>query len=346
MRTDVPANSRAQTEVVDSRMPSPVARAMVFVQRPIVLLTVLAIVAAATIVLFLTVGIVGSPSFAIPFRARKVVAMVIVAFAIGISTVLFQTITDNRILTPSIMGFDSLYVLIQTVVVFFFGSTALAVADPRVSWVVEVALMVAFSTLLFQWLFAGARRSIHLLVLVGIVFGMLFRSVSSLFQRMLDPASFAVLQDSFFASFNAVDEDLVLISGIVVVIVSTIALRLVRVFDVIGLGESHATGLGVDHRRVVTLMLVLIAVLVAVSTALVGPVTFFGLIVSNLAYALVRTHRHASILPATVLLGVICLVGGQLVLERAFGLDTALSVIVEFVGGILFIVLLVRRGVR
>jgi iron complex transport system permease protein len=330
----------------DVLAPGRAATVLAWTRRPGVRLGILAVLAAASVGIFLTVGITGSWDFAVPFRARKVYAMVLVAFAIGVSTVLFQTITDNRILTPSIMGFDSLYLLIQTVVVFGFGASALATADEQVKWVVEVAVMVAFSTLLFRWIFAGAKRSIYLLVLVGIVFGTLFRSLSSMMQRMLDPASFAVLQDAFFASFNALDEELMMLSAIAVLVVSLVGMRMLRVFDVIGLGESHAVGLGVNHRRVVTIMLVLIAVLVSVSTALVGPITFFGLIVSNLAYGLLGSSRHVLVLPATVLLGVICLVGGQFVLEHLFALDTALSVVIEFAGGILFIVLLLKRGVR
>ena len=330
----------------DILAPSRVNSILLYTRRPGVRLAILAVVAVASVLVFLTVGIVGSWDFAVPFRARKVYAMVLVAFAIGVSTVLFQTITDNRILTPSIMGFDSLYLLIQTLVVFVFGASALATADEQVKWVVEVAVMVAFSTVLFRWIFAGAKRSIYLLVLVGIVFGTLFRSLSSMMQRMLDPASFAVLSDASFASFNAVDEELMLLSAVAILLVSVVGMRMLRVFDVIGLGESHAIGLGVNHRRVVTIMLVLIAVLVSVSTALVGPITFFGLIVSNLAYTLLGSSRHLLVLPATVLLGVICLVGGQFILEHVFALDTALSVVIEFAGGILFIVLLLKRGVR
>ena len=48
--------------------------------------------------------------------------MAITGVAIAYSTVIFQTITHNRILTPSIMGLDSLYLLVQTVVIFFLGS--------------------------------------------------------------------------------------------------------------------------------------------------------------------------------------------------------------------------------
>ncbi|GAA1058748.1 iron chelate uptake ABC transporter family permease subunit [Agromyces bracchium] len=320
-------------------------RVVVALARPGVRLALLAALAAASVAVFVFVGIEGSWAFAVPFRLRKVAAMLLVAVAIGVSTVLFQTITGNRILSPAIMGFDALYVLIQTVVVFAFGAGALATTDPNLMWLVEVGAMVVFSGLLFRWVFARSARSVHLLVLVGIVFGVLFRSVSSFMQRMLDPAAFAVLQDSFFASFTGVDETLLGISAVAVVTVTAVAVPLVRRLDVLLLGESHAIGLGVDHRRTVAVVLVLVAVLVSVSTALVGPVAFFGLLVANLAYLVVGSFRHAATLPAAVLLGVICLVGGQFLLEQ-LGLGTALSVVIEFVGGIVFILMLVRKGVR
>ncbi|MBP2215734.1 iron chelate uptake ABC transporter family permease subunit [Arthrobacter sp. CAN_C5] len=314
--------------------------------RPAMVLVVLCAVALGSIICFLTVGITGSWDFAVPFRARKVAAMVLVAIAVGVSTVLFQTITNNRILTPSIMGFDALYVLIQTVIVFGFGALTLSTFDDRLKWLLEVGAMVLFSTLLFSWLFFGARRSLHLMILVGIILGVLFRSISGFLQRMLDPAAFAVLQDSFFASFNAVNEDLIVISAIAVLVCVLVGARLMSVFDVLGLGEHHSVGLGVNYRRTVLGILVLIAVLVSVSTALVGPITFFGLIVANLAYGLTGTSRHLVVLPATVLLGIIALVGGQFVLEQVFGFNTALSIIIESVGGILFVVLLIRKGPR
>jgi iron complex transport system permease protein len=90
----------------------------------------------------------------------------------------------------------------------------------------------------------------------------------------------------------------------------------------------------------------LVSVLVAVSTALVGPITFFGLLVASLAHSLVGTSRHRYVLPAAALLAIICLVGGQTLLERVFSFDTALSIIIEFVGGIVFIILVLRRAAR
>jgi len=302
----------------------------------------LALASIVAIALFLTVGARGSWSFVLPFRGTKVLAMVLVGTAIAVSTVLFQTVTANRILTPSIMGFDALYALIQTLLVFGLGSTATAALDPRLVFGAEVAVMVGLSMLLYRWLFSGGLGSLYLLVLVGLVFGTLFRSISGLLQRLIDPNEFVVLQDRMFASFNAVDGSLLAVSSAAILAISAFLARRIERLDVLGLGRDAAVNLGLDHRREVTIALVLVSLLVSISTALVGPVTFFGLLVANLAYLAVRSHRHAAVLPAAALIAILALVGGQFVLERVFRFDTALSIVIEFVGGLAFLVLLVR----
>ncbi len=272
--------------------------------------------------------------------------MVLVGYAIAVSTVLFQTVSHNRILTPSIMGFDALYILIQTSLIFTIGSAGVTVLDPRLLFIVNVAAMVLFSSVLYRWLFSGSRRSLHLLVLVGIVFGVLFRSLSGFMQRILDPNEFVLLQDRLFSSFNSVDGSLLAFASATVMAASIFGWRFMNAYDVLSLGWETSISLGVDHNRVVTVVLILVAILVSVSTALVGPATFFGLLVASLAHQVTGTHKHRFILPAAALIAVICLVGGQLILERVFAFDTALSIVIEFVGGIVFLALLIRGAAR
>ena len=306
----------------------------------------LGLLALAAVACFMLLGVRGNWAFVLPFRATKLLGLVLVAYSIAVSTVLFQTVTNNRILTPAIMGFDTLFILIQTVVIFFFTSRALATVDPRLQFLLQVAVMVGFSLLLFRWLFAGGERSLHLLVLVGIVFGVFFRSVANLMQRMMDPNEFLVLQDSFFARFNTIDRTLLAPSVMVVALASLALWRLHRSLDVVSLGRATAIGLGVDYKATVLKLLVIMAVLVSVSTALVGPVTFFGLLVVSLAHALAGDGRHRHILPASILIAVICLVGGQTLMERVFSFGTALSIIIEFLGGLVFIGLILRGAAR
>ncbi|MCJ8139799.1 iron chelate uptake ABC transporter family permease subunit [Falsirhodobacter halotolerans] len=311
-----------------------------------IVLAVLAVLAAAAIVAFMTLGVRGNWGFVLGFRGTKVLGLILVAWSIALSTVLFQTVTGNRILTPSIMGFDALFILIRTGVTFFFGFGALALMSPKVQFGAEVLVMTGFAVFLFQWLFLRAQRSLHLMVLVGIVFGVLFRNLAGFMQRLMDPVQFQTLQDMFFASFSRIDPTLLGVSTVIVGAASLVTWRIAHSFDVLMLGREQAISLGVPYRRRVATILAIVAVLVSVATALVGPVTFFGLLVVSLAHVLCGSGRHRHVLPAAVLLGIICLVGGQTLLERVFAFDTALSIIIEFLGGLVFILLLVRGAAR
>jgi iron complex transport system permease protein len=218
--------------------------------------------------------------------------------------------------------------------------------DPRVAFAGQVVVMVGCAVALFGWLFTGRRRSLHLLLLVGVVLGTLLRSLSTLFQRVMDPNEFAVLVNRLFASFNAVDAELLGITAVLVAVGCGFAWRRRHVLDVLALGPEAATGLGVPHRRAVTELLVVVAVLVSASTALVGPLTFLGLLVANVAYVVLGTHEHRWLLPGAALVSVLFLVVGQVVLEHALGFDTSLGVVIELVGGLVFLVLLLRGAAR
>ena len=312
--------------------------------RPAVMLALLSALALASVVGFMTIGARGDWSFVLAFRGAKLAGLVLVAAAVAIATVLFQAVMQNRILTPAVIGFDSLYVAIQTGLVFLLGAHAAASLDPQLAFALKAGLMMLAALGLLRGLLDGSGRDLHLLMLCGIVFGIFCRSFANLLQRLLDPNSFANLQDTLFARFNTVETSLLPVAGAAVLAAAGVAWRLAPALDVLALGRERAISLGIDHRRLTTALLALVAALVSVSTALVGPVLFFGLLVSNLACHLVGSDRHRHVLPCAVLLAVICLVGGQTLLERAFGLDTALGVIVEFVGGIVFIVLMVKGG--
>lgn len=313
-------------------------------RRSRLVLGLLALIAIAATAAYLLYDIEGSWSFALELRTRRVAAMALVGVAIGCSTVLFQTVTGNRILTPSIMGFDAMYVLIQTLAVYLLGSITLIGIDDRAMFAFEVVAMVGFASVLHRWLFGRRARDLYVLVLVGIVFGTMFGSITSLVTRLIDPNEFLTLQDMFFASFGSVDDDLLVISAAIVVVAMAACWRALPRLDVVALGRDTALNLGVDHQRVVTRALVLVAVLVSVSTALIGPITFLGLLVANLGYQLLGTFRHRYTIPAASLLGVIALVGGQFVLQHLLDLETTLSVIINFAGGIYFIGMLIRES--
>lgn len=313
---------------------------------PMVVITLLALLTTVLIAGFMTLGARGDWGFILAFRGRKLLALLLVGYAIALSTVIFQTITQNRILTPAIMGFDALFILLQSLLVFLFGGLAVLTFNAGAMFALETLVMSAFAALIYGFLFFGARRSLHLVMLVGIVLGTLFRGLTDFLVRLIDPNEFATLQDLFYAGFNAVETDILGLCSIVLLAASFVAWRKFPVWDVLALGRDSAVNLGVAYRREVLIALSLVTLLVSTSTALVGPVTFFGLLVANLAYLITPSHKHAHIVPVAALVAAICLIGGQMLLERVFAFNSSLSIIIEFAGGIVFIVLLLRGKAR
>lgn len=292
---------------------------------------------------FLTVG-ARNPVRVLPFRLPRLGALLCVGWTSGASTVMFQTVTGNRILTPSVLGLDALYALIQALMLIALGAAGAALPDLGV-FALTVAVMIGAGAGLTALVLRG-RRSATTLVLLGIVLGTFLRANTTFIQRLLDPNTYLVLQNRLFASFNSVDTRLLVASLALTALASLAAVRDLRALDVVALGPDTATALGVDHRRVSRRIIVLVTVLVSVSTALVGPILFLGLLVAHLAYWAARTDRHVVTVPMAALVAMVVLVGGQTLLAHALGNETVLSVVIEFLGGLALIVLLIRSGRR
>jgi len=307
-------------------------------------LILLALFAIGLSTLYLFHDLNGSFDYTLPKRAMKVAAMIITGVAIAYSTVVFQTITHNRILTPSIIGLDSLYMLLQTFMIFFLGSGHVTVVNKQVNFMLSVITMVIFALLLYQLLFKKGNQPIYFLLLVGIIVGTFFSSISTFLQVLIDPNEFQMVQDRMFASFNNINTDLVWLAIGLVILLIIYAWRFTPYLDVLSLGRENAINLGVPYDSIVKKMLVLVAVFISISTALVGPLTFLGLIVANLSYQAFKTYKHSILISGAVLISIISLVGGQWVVERVFTFSTTLSVIINFIGGVYFIYLLLKES--
>lgn len=305
-------------------------------------LGILAALCLLGIAAYLTYDVRGSWDYAMDLRGRQVGSLVVVGAAVGASSLVFQTIAGSRILTPGVMGFDSLYVLIQTVIVSVLGPSALQLIGVPERFVLNTALLAGFGLVLFRWLFRAHSHNLFVLVLVGIVVGSLFASLATFASRMLSPDDYLTLQTVLFASFTTVDVQLLAVTTVVAAIGMAALVPLLRSLDVVDLGKDAATGLGLDYHRIVTSSLVVVTLLVATSTALVGPMLFLGLLVANLARQLVPTHRHTVLVPVSTALGVLATVGGQFLVTHVFALNTTLSVVVNLVGGLYFLYLLLK----
>lgn len=305
-------------------------------------LVLLMVLAAASSALFLFYQLGVNWDYVLPRRGYKLLAMVIAGSAIAFSTVIFQTVTHNRILTPSIMGLDSLYLLVQTVLVYFLGGKNFAMISNEWLFLLSVLALVTFSMLLFKLLLGKDGRSVFFLLLIGIVLGALFQSLSTFMQVLIDPNEFFLVQDKMFASFNNVQVRLIWWALGIIGITMILYLPMIKYLDVLSLGRDQSVNLGISYRKVVMITLIVVSILTAVSTALIGPITFLGLLVANLSYEIFKTYRHSVLLIGTVLVSIIALAFGQMLVERVFSFSTTLSVIINFIGGLYFIYLLLR----
>lgn len=289
----------------------------------------------------------GNWRFVLALRATKLASLALVAASVGVATVLFQTVAQNRILTPAIMGFDALYLLIQSLAVTGLGTIGFASLPTGAKFLLEAMLLTGVSVALFGALLGRASaETIGRTILTGMILGVMFRSGAVLVGRLLDPNEYAIVQQASFANFSRPAGGTLGWAALIALPALAVSHWLGPQLDVLGLGRDRAISLGSAHRRMVLGVLALVAVLTAVSTALVGPVAFFGLIVAGLAHALLPGARHRALLAGAALLAMALLISGQWAFERVLGLRATLSVVIEFAGGLFFLVLLLRGRVR
>lgn len=277
-------------------------------------------------------------------RLEAVVVMIIVAICQALATVAFQTVTNNRILTPSIMGFEALYTVIHTATIFFLGSTALLNTRNLGMFLAQMAVMILLTLVLYTWLLSGKRGNMHAMLLVGIVLGGGLGSIATFMQRTLTPSEFDVLSARLFGSVNNAETEYFPVAIPLVIIAAVLLLLSSRRMNVISLGREATTNLGVNHRASAIYTLILVSILMAVSTSLIGPMTFLGFLVATLAYQFADTYDHRYIFPMAVATAFVVLTGAYFIMNHIFNAQGVVSIIIEMVGGCVFLFVILRKG--
>ncbi len=283
--------------------------------------------------------------YIIPKRLARLAAMLIGGVCIAWSSIVFQTITGNRILTPAIMGYEAVYLLLQSLVILALGAQSLVLLGANGNFFLSVLLMLGYSWIIHRWLFRDGRQNVYFLLLVGLVLTMVIGTFTQFVQLKTSPGEFSILLGFTQASFNKAEPGQLLVSAIAVAGVCLIGIKTLPALDVISLGRDQAVSLGVDYQRALRLHLALIAVLVAVSTSLLGPTAFMGIFVANTAYALTRTRRHRATLSAGCAIAIGIFILAQLAVEHLFNYRTSVGILVNLVCGAWFLALMARsRG--
>ncbi|WP_022871788.1 iron chelate uptake ABC transporter family permease subunit [Nesterenkonia alba] len=277
-------------------------------------------------------------------RRDSLLTIGVVALCHAMATIAFQTAVNNRIITPGIMGFGSLYTAIQTMFVYVFGMAGVTMLVGVPQFFLQMAMMMLLATALYTWLLSGKFSNVHIMLLVGVVIGGTLGSLSNFMQRMLTPSEFDVLTARLFGNIsNARAEYLPYAIPIALLVTGFLWVRAHKL-NVIALGKSTALNLGVNYKRELILILALVSVLISMATALVGPMMFLGFLTAILAYQFADTYSHRLLFPMGFLFGYAILSGSYFILRHVWDAGGAVTVIVELIGGTVFLIFILRKG--
>lgn len=315
-------------------------------RKNIIKLIVIALIAIIIVAAFLFIGVKFHNHkllrYAMKLRIPKVIAMIITAFAIGAATIIFQSVINNTIVTPCLLGMNALYTLIHTSVVFVLGSGSILFTNDNLSFLVDLVLMGIIATVVYSWLFKMTGYNVLYVLLVGTVLTSFFSSIQSTLTRVMDPNEYDTLLTSLVASFSNINSGIIIFSVIILALIVVIFRKELALLDVITLGKEQAINLGVDYDRCIRRLLLAITLCIAVATAMVGPISFLGLIIANISRQLLKTYRHTQLIAGAALMGVIALIGGQFIVERVFVYSIPISVFITVAGGIYFLYLILK----
>lgn len=299
----------------------------------------------AVLYMLVEVNFGNSKLFAYSMRIRvpKLIVMLITAFAIGGASIVFQSIINNTIVTPCLLGMNSLYTLIHTAVVFVAGSASIVASNANLAFAVDVMIMGAAATVIYSWLFKKTKHNVLYVLLVGTVLTSFFSSIQSTLTRVMDPNEYDTLLNNLVASFSNVNSEIIVFCLALLALIIFALRKELALLDVLTLGRDQATNLGVDYDKCIRRLLLGVTLCIAVATAMVGPISFLGLIIANLSRQLLRTYRHWQLVLGSAFFGMIVLVLGQLLVEHAFSYAIPVSVFITVGGGIYFLYLLLAR---
>ena len=285
-------------------------------------------------------------AYAMGLRLPRLAVILIAGFAISAAAIVFQTIIRNTIVTPCLLGMNSLYLLIHTAVVFFLGSGSLFAVNPVYAFAADVILMGFVAGFIYYTIFQKTGGNVLYVLLIGTVLSTFFSSMQNSLTRIMDPNEYDALLNTLTASFTNVNAACIIPGALLLAAIAWWLRKDLAILDVISLGREQAVSLGVDYERALRRLMVGVALYIAVATALVGPLSFLGLITANVARRLFTTYRHTWLIAGSASVGMLILTAGQFVVEHVMVYAVPVSVFVTIGGGIYFLYLVLTAGKR
>lgn len=278
--------------------------------------------------------------YVLSLRIPTLMVMLIASFAIGSASIIFQSIINNRIVTPCLLGMNSMYTLVHTAIVFVVGSGSVIATNSNLSFAIDLIVMSVAATFVYSYIFQKTGNNVLYVLLIGTVLSSFFGSIQSTMIRVMDPNEYDALLTTLVADFNNINVEVIGFSLIILIALTVFLWRDLMLLDVITLGKDVAINLGVDYDRTIRRLLLGVVFCIAVATAMVGPISFLGLIIANVARQLLKTHKHSYLILGSALMGMLAIIAGQLISQHIFNYAVPISTFITIGGGIYFLYLL------
>ncbi|MDR0752195.1 MAG: iron chelate uptake ABC transporter family permease subunit [Christensenellaceae bacterium] len=280
---------------------------------------------------------VGLPMTAQAFKSISerivgtLVGMSVSAFIIAFVSLAFQTTTGSRILTPSMIGFDSIFIGTQTVIVFFLGTSTKIFSNVYLNFAITAGAMLIVSMLMYGAVLRNTKNNIVFLLLFGLILSGIIRSGSTYLQTLMDPTKFNQLQAATAVSINSMNAKLAIFLSPFMIVICSIFLIRHRSYNILALGEDNAKNLGLNYLKETNFNLVMISLGMSIATALIGSLTFLGLLAVNITREIFKTNKHFILFLASALIATFALVFGQALTELTEG-SVPVTVIIDAIG--------------
>jgi iron complex transport system permease protein len=268
-------------------------------------------------------------------RIPRTVALILAGVGMSICGLIMQQMTQNRFVAPTTAG------TLDAAKMGILASILFASQSGNFTRILFAFGFTFLASIIFLKIADRIRyRNIIFVPLVGLMFGGILNSITTFFaykNNVVQNVNAWMVGD--FSGILQGNYELVYLSIPAVVITYLYANK----FTVVGMGENFSKNLGLNYRTVLNIGLFCVALTVSVVVLTVGTIPFLGLVIPNIVSILYGDNLRKT-LPITAVFGaiflLICDIIGRLII---FPFEVPIGMTVGIVGGVIFLILLIKK---
>ena len=240
-------------------------------------------------------------------RLPQTLTAILCGASLSVCGLMLQTAFRNPLAGPDVFGISSGAGLGVALVMLLLGgtvSTSIFTVSGFLAILTAAFVGAIAVTALILFLSTLVRNSV-LLLIVGIMVGYVSSSAVSLLNFFASEEGVKSYMVWGMGNFGSVSMDHIPLFSILCLIGIIASFLLVKPLNILLLGPQYAESLGISTRQIRNILLVVVGLLTAITTAFCGPISFIGLAIPHIARLLFRTENHQILLPGTVLSGAV-----------------------------------------